>query len=139
MKTAIKILICCLASSGLAPTEAYPETVSPVAGLPSHFRLAHGGCRAGRGYSFVAEAPDHRSTYPKLVLRVFNGEIIGMVFEVDASTGWKPWYDQPAGKPISHDGGPQHYSQAINIKPPPTASDCAKSIGPGKMPAQQTR
>jgi hypothetical protein len=104
-----------------------------VAGLPPHYHLGHGGCRAGVGYSFVAQAPDHPSTYPKLILRVFNGEIIGMVFESDAAAGWKPWYDQPVGKPVSHGGGPAHYSQAIYVKAPPSAADCGQSAGPGKL------
>lgn len=111
-----------------------------VAGLPTHYHIGHGGCRPGIGYSFIAQTGDHPSTYPKLVLRVFNGEIIGMVFEADTAAGWKPWYDQPAGKPISHGGGPAHYSQAIYVKPPPSAADCMKSAGPGKLqPVQPAR
>ena len=83
---------------------------------------------------------DHPSTYPKLVLPLFNGEVIGMVFEADAPVGWQPWYDQPVGKPISHGGGPAHYSQTIYLKPPPSAADCMKSAGPGKLqPVQLAR
>ena len=97
--------------------------------IPNHYKLVGGDCRAGRGYTFIAEATGHPSTYPKLILRVFNGEIIGMVFEADASAGWRPWYDQPKGEPISHGGGPAHYSQAIYVKRPPTAEECASSAG----------
>jgi hypothetical protein len=97
--------------------------------IPNHYKLVSGDCRAGRGYSFVAEATGHPSTYPKLILLVFNGEIIGTIFEADASAGWKPWYDQPKGAPMSHGGGPAHYSQAIYVKRPPTTEECASSTG----------
>lgn len=119
---------------------AGPSEPPAVAGLPPHYHLGHGGCRPAIGYSFVAETPDHPSTYPKLILRVFNGEIIGVVFESDAAAGWKPWYDQPVGKPVSHGGGPAHYSQAIYLKAPPSAADCTKSAGPGKLrPVQSAK
>ena len=98
--------------------------------IPPHYKLGSGGCRPGGGYSFVADASDYASTYPKLILRVFNGELIGIVLEVGAEAGWKPWYDQPDGKPVSHGGGPAHYSQAIYMKKPPTAEECAASKGP---------
>lgn len=133
MKMSVKTLICCVVSIGAVSADAAAETSSQtVAGLPSHYHLGPGGCRPGNGFSFVAETPDHPSTYPKLVLRVFNGQIIGMVFEAEAPAGWKPWYDQPDGKPVSHHGGPPHYSQAIYFNTPPTAADCANVTGPGK-------
>ena len=98
--------------------------------IPAHYKLGHGGCRPGGGYSFIASASGHPSTYPKLILKVFNGEIIGMIFEAGVESGWKPWYDQPREKPISHGGGPVHYSQAIYMRKPPTAEECAASKGP---------
>ena len=103
---------------------------APGSNVPPHFKLGAGGCRAGSGYSFLAEAPKHPSTYPKLILKVFNGEIIGVIFEVTAESGWKPWYQQPEGRPISHGDGPAHYSQTIYLKKPPTAEECAASAGP---------
>lgn len=133
MKTLAKTLICCAPSIFAVSADAAAEISSQtVAALPSHYHLGPGDCRPGIGFSFVAETPDHPSTYPKLVLRVFNGQIIGMVFEAEAAAGWKPWYDQPEGKPVSHHGGPPHYSQAIYFKAPPTTADCANATGPGK-------
>jgi hypothetical protein len=67
-----------------------------------------------------------------MLLRVFDGEVIGVVFEAASEAGWKPWYDQPAGKPISHGNGPAHYSQSLYFKSPPTAEECTKSAGPLK-------
>lgn len=129
----IKMLICCAVSMFAISADAAAETSSQaIAGLPSHYHLAAGGCRPGNGFSFVADTPDHPSTYPKLVVRVFNGEIIGVVFEAEAASGWKPWYDQPEAKPLSHHGGPPHYSQAIYFKAPPTAADCANATEPSK-------
>jgi hypothetical protein len=121
-----------IVNPGYAATSSEP-TAGTVAGLPTHYHLGHGGCRPGTGYTFVAETPDHPSVYPKLILRIFDGEIIGMVFEAEAASGWKPWYDQPMGKPVSHGGGPMHYSQAIYVKSPPSVSDCERSTGPGKL------
>jgi len=63
-------------------------------------------------------------------LRVFNREVIGFLFEVDAKEGWKPWYDQPEGKPTARDGGQEHYTQTIYIKKGPTAEECKSSKGP---------
>ncbi|MBX9661567.1 MAG: hypothetical protein K2X00_23665 [Nitrospiraceae bacterium] len=76
-----------------------------------------------RNWFYGCTRPDH----PKLVLRVYKGKIIGMVFETDAAAGWQPWYDQSVGKPISHGGGPANYSQTIYLKPPPSAADCIQS------------
>lgn len=53
-------------------------------------------------------------------LRVFNGDVIGFQFEVDAKDGWRPWYDQPEGKPTTHEGGIPHYTQTMYIKKGPT-------------------
>jgi hypothetical protein len=60
-------------------------------------------------------------------LRVFNGEVIGFIFELDAKEGWKPWYDQAEGKPTAHDGSIQHYTQTIYIKKGPTVEECKAS------------
>lgn len=98
--------------------------------LPPHYRPGSSSCSPGRGYSFSAEAPNHPSTYPKLNLRVFNGEVIGFIFEVEAKEGWKPWYDQPEGKPTQHDNSPAHYTQTIYIKKGPTVEECKASKGP---------
>lgn len=126
-----KSVICSIAI-GLAISTSH-VFVSPSSAadpkIPAHYKPT-GGCRPGHGYSFVASAPSHPSTYPKLILRVFKGELIGMIFEAGAETGWKPWYDQPNGKPVSHGDGPAHYSQAIWLKTPPTAEQCATSKGP---------
>src|SRR5215831_9499616 len=57
-------------------------TLGPDLKIPPHYKPGSGGCTPGRGYSFSAEAPNYPSTYPKLNLRVFNGEVIGFNFEV---------------------------------------------------------
>jgi hypothetical protein len=121
-----------LSASVFAAETSAPSAARQTTGIPPHYKPGHSGCRPGAGYSFIAEAPGHPSTYPKLLLRVFDGEVIGIVFEADAEAGWKPWYDQPAGKPISHGNGPLHYSQSLYFKSAPTADDCAKSAGPFK-------
>src|SRR5262245_10413273 len=105
-------------------------TLGPDLKIPPHYKPGSGGCSAGRGYSFSAEAPNYPSTYPKLNLRVFNGEVIGFTFEVPAKEGWKPWYDQPEGKPTEHDGSIPHYTQTIYFKKGPTAEECKSSKGP---------
>jgi hypothetical protein len=104
--------------------------LGPELKIPPHYRPGSGGCTAARGYSFSAEAPNHPSTYPKMNLRVFNGEVIGFIFELEAKEGWKPWYDQPEGKATSHDGSTPHYTQTIYIKKGPTAEECKASKGP---------
>lgn len=124
-----KMIAVAIAGTFLA-SEGYGQQATGPSGVPPHYKPADGGCRPDRGYSFIAETPTHRSTYPKLILRVFNGEVIGAIFEVPAASGWKPWYDQPEGKPTSHGSGPAHYSQAIYFKKPPTAQECALSPGP---------
>lgn len=121
-----------LSASLFAAEPSLSSAARQVTGIPPHYKPGHNGCRAGAGYSFIAEASGHSSTYPKLILRVFDGEVIGVVFEADATAGWKPWYDQAAGKPISHGNGPAHYSQSLYFKSPPTADDCSKSAGPLK-------
>lgn len=98
--------------------------------IPPYYKLASGTCLPGRGYTFSAEAPNYPSSYPKLILRVFNGEVIGFTFELEAKEGWRPWYDQPEGKPNAHEGGPPHYTQSIYIKKGPTAEECEVSKGP---------
>ena len=133
MKNVLAAVSLVIAALGLSSVVAAEERTSESKfKIPPHYKLGSGGCRPGSGYSFVTEAPGHPSTYPKLVLKVFNGELVGMIFEVDAGAGWKPWYDQPNGKPISHAAGPAHYSQAIYIQRPPTAEECASSTGPWK-------
>lgn len=131
MRTLLAGITClCVLSASVFAAENSAPAVAAQAGIPPHYKPGHGGCRPGAGYSFIAEAAGHPSTYPKLILRVFGGEVIGAVFEADAAAGWKPWYDQPAGRPVSHGNGPAHYSQSLYFKPPPTADDCARSVGP---------
>lgn len=115
---------------GSVTAQSAETVLGPELEIPSHYKPGAGACRAGRGYTFSAEAPNHSSTYPKLNLRVFNGEVIGFIFELDAKEGWKPWYDQPDGKPTAHDGSIQHYTQTIYIKKGPTADECKNSTGP---------
>ena len=104
--------------------------LGPDLKIPPYYKPGGGSCSPGRGYSFSAEAPNHPSTYPKLNLRVFNGEVIGFIVEIDAKEGWKPWYDQPEGKSTHHDSGPAHYTQTIYVKKGPTAEECKASKGP---------
>ena len=96
--------------------------------IPPHYRPGGGAC--SRGYSFSAEAPNYPSTFPKMNLRVFNGEVIGIVFELPAKDGWKPWYDQLEGKPTAHDGSIPHYTQTIYFKKGPTAEERKAAKGP---------
>lgn len=118
-------------SLGLAASARSAEVVlGPDLKMPPYYEPGSGGCTPGRGYSFSAKASNYPSTYPKLNLRVFNGEVIGFIFELDAKEGWKPWYDQPEGKPTAHDGSIQHYTQTIYIKKGPTAEECKASKGP---------
>lgn len=126
--TTISIIV---VSLGIAANTWEAEVMlGPELKIPPHYRPGSGGCTAGRGYSFSAEAPNHPSTYPKMNLRVFNGEVIGFIFELEAKEGWKPWYDQPEGKPTVHDGSIQHYTQTIYFKKGPTAEECKASKGP---------
>ncbi|MGH7775513.1 MAG: hypothetical protein ACREQA_25075 [Candidatus Binatia bacterium] len=110
-------------------TQAGEVTIGPENKIPPYYK-AGGRCSPGRGYNASAEAPNYPSTYPKMNLRVFNREVIGFLFELDAKEGWKPWYDQPEGKPTTHEGGPPHYTQTIYIKKGPTAEECKAAKGP---------
>ena len=131
MKTIIIIVALLVTSLGLATCPYAGEvTLGPDLKIPPHYKPGSGGCSPGRGYSFSAEAPNNPSTYPKVNLRVFNGEVIGFTFEVPAKEGWKPWYDQPDGKPTSHDGSIDHYTQTVYFKKGPTAEECKVSKGP---------
>ena len=104
-------------------------TLGPELKIPPHYKAGK-RCRPGRGYNFKAEAPNNSSTLPMMNLRVFNGEVIGFLFEVNAKEGWKPWYDQKEGKPNAHGGSTPHYTQLILIKKGPTAAECKASKGP---------
>ena len=105
-------------------------TLGPNLKIPPNYKAKSKRCRPGKGYIFAAWAPNYPLTFPMMNLRVFNGEVIGFVFEVDAKEGWKPWYDQEEGKTISHGGGIPHYGQTILIKKGPTAEECKASKGP---------
>ena len=98
-------------------------------GIPSHY-VVKTDCIPNRGFLAVSEAPNHPATLPMLNLFIFNGEVIGLLFEAHARDGWKPWYDEPEGQPVSHDGGPPHYSQLIMLKAGPTAQQCKAAKGP---------
>ena len=111
-------------------TQAGEVMIGPENKIPPYYKAGGGRCSPGRGYNFSAEAPNYPSTYPKMNLRVFNGEVIGFLFEVDAKEGWKPWYDQSEGKATTHEGGEPHYTQTIYIKRGPPAEECKASKGP---------
>lgn len=128
VKAVLSVLMI-VASAG-AQLDAAKTILGPDLKIPSHYRSGSARCTPGRGYSFSADAPNYPSTYPKLNLRVFNGEVIGVVFEVPAKEGWKPWYDQPEGKPTAHDGSHEHYTQTIYFKKGPTAEECKQSKDP---------
>ena len=119
-----------LAGVFLPGLNAAEVTLGPNLKIPPHYTSGSNRCSPGRGYSFTAEAPNFPSAYPKLNLRVFNGEVIGVIFEVPAKDGWKPWYDQPEGRPTAHDGSHEHYTQTIYFKNGPTAEECKESKGP---------
>lgn len=123
--TSLIALVLALTSNGYGGE----VTLGPDLKIPPYYKPGSGGCSPGRGYSFSAEAPAYPSTYPKLNLRVFNGEVIGFIVEVEAKEGWKPWYDQPEGKPTKHGDSPPHYTQTIYIKKGPTAEECKASKG----------
>lgn len=129
---ASKIIIVASIIIGFALGDLYAAevTLGPDLKIPPYYKAGSGRCSPGRGYNMSAEAPGYPSTYPKMNLRVFNGEVIGFLFEVDAKEGWKPWYDQPEGKPNVHDGSIPHFTQTIYIKKGPTAEECKASKGP---------
>lgn len=129
MEKIMNIIVAMLVSLA-ASARAAEVVLGPDLKIPPHYKPGEGGCRPDRGYTFSAQAPNFPSTYPKLNLRVFNGEVIGFIFELDAKEGWKPWYDQPEGKPTQHDKSPPHYTQTIYIKKGPTAEECKASKGP---------
>jgi len=130
MKTITNTVFATLVSLAPVATIGAAEVVlGPDLKIPPYYK-ASTSCSAGRGYNASAEAPGHPSTYPKMNLRVFNGEVIGFLFELDARDGWKPWYDQLEGKPTQHDDSPGHYTQTIYIKKGPTAEQCKASKGP---------
>jgi hypothetical protein len=128
----VMIIVALLVTSLALATRPYAGEVTLGSDLkiPPYYKPGSGACSPGRGYSFSAEAPNYPSTYPKLNLRVFNGEVIGFQFEVPAKEGWKPWYDQPEGKATSHDGSIDHYTQTVYFKKGPTVDECKVSKGP---------
>jgi hypothetical protein len=129
MKKVITISFILISLGVVSGSYAAEVTLGPDLKIPPYYK-ASTSCSAGRGYNASAEAPGHPSTYPKMNLRVFNGEVIGFLFELDTKEGWKPWYDQPEGKPTKHDDSPAHYTQTIYIKKGPTAEECKASKGP---------
>lgn len=99
------------------------------AGIPKHY-VVKTKCIPDRGFFLVAEAPGHEEALPMVALLVFKGEVIGLMFEALARDGWRPWYDEPEGKPVSHGGGPEHYSQLMMFKRGPSADECKAAKGP---------
>ena len=116
----------------LGNLHAAEVTLGPDLKIPPYYKAANNRCLPGRGYLLTAAAPNYPPTeFPRMNLRVFNGEVIGFMFEVDAKEGWRPWYDQPEGKPTTHEGRSlPHYQQTIYIKKGPTAEECKASKGP---------
>jgi hypothetical protein len=97
-------------------------------GIPSYYKVKP-RCIPERGYIAMPEAPGHPTELPFAALWIFNGEVIGLLFEAHERDGWRPWYDEPEGQAVSHDGGPRHYSQQFMFKPGPTAEQCKASKG----------
>jgi len=130
MKELIAISLILISLGVVSDSSAAEVTLGPDLKIPPYYEAGSGRCSPGRGYNMSAEAPGYPSTYPKMNLRVFSGEVIGFLFELDSKEGWKPWYDQPEGKPTKHDDDPAHYTQTIYIKKGPTAEECKSSKGP---------
>lgn len=116
-KAALMIL---LSVPAMQPAHAHDEATDAI---PSYYTVKN-HCVAGRGFVAVPEAPGFPPAYPFVALLVFKGEIVGFLLEVGEKDGWKPWYNQPQEQPVSHDGGPRHYTQTIMIKKGPTAEEC---------------
>lgn len=124
-----KPLLIAFTLSVACASTAYPQERRRVeVGIPAHYAVKT-RCIPNRGFIAEAEAPNHPPALPMLNLLIFNGEVVGLLFEVLARDGWKPWYDEPEGKPVSHDGGPEHYSQLIMLKQGPTAEQCKAAKG----------
>ena len=113
----------------LAALPASPVLAHEGVAVPSHY-VVRKNCTPGRGFIAIPEAPNFPPGYPMMALFVFNGEVVGFLLEVHEKDGWKPWYDQPQGQPISHGGGPKHYSQLVMIKKGPTAEECRRAKAP---------
>lgn len=97
--------------------------------LPPYY-VVKSRCIAERGYVALAEAPGHSPELPLLGLFVYRGEVVGALFEAHEKDGWRPWYNEPEGKPVSHNGGPRHYSHTVMFKKGPTAEECKAASGP---------
>lgn len=121
-------LALCISAFAVAPSYAQDASAARIP-VPRHYVVKH-HCMPDRGFVAVAEAPGYPSTYPKLNLLVFKGEVIGVLFEAEEKDGWKPWYNQPEGKATSHDGGPAHYTQTLMFKKGPTAEECKAAKTP---------
>jgi hypothetical protein len=112
------------AALGLASLDARAQERTRVEiGIPKHYAVKT-KCIPERGFFAVAEALGHEEALPMVALLLFKGEVIGILFEALARDGWRPWYDEPEGKPVSHGGGPEHYSQLMMFKRGPTAEEC---------------
>ena len=116
-------------SLSVACTAYSQERKRAEVGIPAHY-VVKTRCIPDRGFIAVSEALSYPATLPMLNLLIFNGEVIGLLFEVHEKDGWKPWYDEPEGQAVSHDGGPKHYSQLMLLKPGPTAEQCKAAKGP---------
>lgn len=105
------------------------ETSSIEFKLPPYYKLKS-RCIPEHGYVAIPEAPDHPPALPLVAVFVYRGEVIGVLFEAHEKDGWRPWYDEPEGAAVSHDGGPRHYSHTAMFRKGPSAEECKAAKGP---------
>ena len=124
-----KSLIAALGVFILSTTAAVSEEPPrPKVGIPSYYSIKP-RCIPERGFIALPEVPGHAAELPLVALWIFNGEVIGLLFEAHERDGWRPWYDEPEGQAVSHSGGPRHYSQLVMLKKGPTAEQCKAAKG----------
>lgn len=126
----VLLILSALAFTGFWISHA--AEISPGNKLPPGY-VVRGNCVPNMGYHAGHKDAERGKIHRMVVLNVFNGEVIGFETEQDAQEGWRPWFDQPEGKAITHEGMEHfpHYTQHIFIKKPPTAEQCKASKGPG--------
>ena len=119
------VLVCFVSISvGAQPAVSLSEGLK----LPPYYVLKS-RCIPEHGYVAIPEAPNHPPALPLVAVFVYRGEVIGVLFEALEKDGWRPWYDEPEGKAVSHDGGPRHYSHTAMFKKGPSTEDCKASKG----------